>query len=108
MNIVTLIGNVTKEPDLRTTQTGKEVISFSVAINRGKDQTDFVPCVAWEQLAQIVHQYVRKGDKIGVTGRVTSRKHEYEPHKTRWITEVVAEKIDLLGVKEKTEDEIFL
>ena len=67
-----------------------------------------MPCVAWESIAKSISQYVRKGDKLGVSGRITTRSYEDKNGQKRFVTEVIVEKFDLLGVKDKTEDEIFL
>ena len=108
MNNVNLIGRLVRDPDMRSTPSGKEVVSFTLACDRSKDQTDFVPCVAWEKLAKTIQQYVHKGEKLGVSGRITTRKYEDQQKNARYATEVVVERIDLLGSKEsESSDDSF-
>lgn len=94
INAVFLSGNLTRDPELRTTPGGKQVASFSVATNEGKDKTEFHNCIAWEKTAEIVAQYCRKGNRIAVQGRLQTRKWEKDGI-TRYATEIVASNIDL-------------
>lgn len=76
MNKVILIGNLTKDPEIRSTSTGKKVASFSLAINEGKSQTgqplvSYFNCSAWDKKAEILEMYVKKGHKVCITGRLT-------------------------------------
>lgn len=76
LNTITIMGRLTAEPELRTTQNGTSVASFTVAVERDtKDkETDFISCVAWRQTGEFVSRYFRKGSMIVVTGRLQSRK----------------------------------
>ena len=76
MNFCFFIGRLTKDPELRTTQSGKNVCSFSLAVKRIPDGTDFIDCVAWQKAAEIVTQYAHKGDRIAVTGQLRNRQYE--------------------------------
>lgn len=74
MNQLNIIGNVTRDPELRTTQTGKKVCTFKVAVNNSRRKTDeaqFFRCTAWERLAETCAQYLTKGKKVAVTGNVS-------------------------------------
>ena len=101
INNVTLSGNLTKDPELRKTNNDKEVVSFTLAINEGKDKVEFVNCVAWEKTAELIAAYSRKGQKLVVVGRLQTRSWEAEGV-TKYKTEAVVYRIDLPA---KTEPE---
>lgn len=73
-------GNVTKDPEIKSTTSGKKVVSFSVAVNKGKDKTLFMNCVAWEKTAELINDYVKKGDRFAASGELDIR--EYDDGKT--------------------------
>lgn len=119
MNVVCIAGNLTKTPELRTTQSnGKKVTSFTVAINEGKDKTEFVNCVAWEKTAEVVTDYCTKGSRVALTGRLQTRKYADKDGVEKYSTEVIVSQLDLPPrgeskpekpeprVKEELEDEI--
>lgn len=93
MNIFAFSGNVTKDIELKTTPAGKSVCSFSVAINEGKDKTTFINCVAWEKTAELISQYVQKGDRLSGSGRLDVRSYEKDGEK-KYVTEVVVNQFD--------------
>ena len=103
-NQVTLMGNLTRDPELRTTPNGQSVCSFSLALNRsykGADgnyveATDFVDVTAWGPLGERVSQYVTKGRPVLVSGRLQSRAWEQDGQK-RSKVEVVAQDVTFLG-----------
>ena len=73
MNQVILTGHLAKDIELRKTQHNKSVASFTIAVSNGKDKNaDFINCVAWEKTAELLSQYVKKGHKIGVQGKVST------------------------------------
>jgi single-strand DNA-binding protein len=79
MNKVILIGRVTKEIDLKKTQTGKSVIRFTLAVDKGygeKKKTNFIDCQAWEGIADTIYKYVLKGDMISVSGELVNNNFE--------------------------------
>jgi single-strand DNA-binding protein len=99
MNSVDLIGNVTRDPQVRVTKTGKAVSSFTVACNRkfgDKESTDFVNCVAWGVLAESVGNQVKKGTRVYVHGRYTTRSYEDSNGNKRYVSEVVADIVALV------------
>ena len=107
MNNVSMVGRLTREPELRQTQnTGTSVVNFTVAIDRpvkGQDKTaDFIPVVAWEKTAERVAQHVRKGHRVGVTGRLQTRTYETPDGQKRSVMEVVAQRVDFLEPKHDT------
>ena len=79
LNTVSLIGRLTKEPELRTTSSGASVVTTCLAVQRDyvkKDeerQTDFIDCVGWNQIAELISKYLHKGSQIAVTGRLQTR-----------------------------------
>ena len=90
MNRVDLLGRLTKDPVLRRTESGKDVVTFSVACNRGKDrEADFVPCVAWDQIGRTIYESFRKGRRIFVSGRFASRKSKTATGEDRYFYECV-------------------
>lgn len=103
-NQVTLMGNLTRDPELRTTPNGQSVCSFSLALNRSykgqdgewKEMTDFVDVVAWGPLGERVAQYLNKGRPALVSGRLQSRSWEQDGQK-RSKVEVVANDVTFLG-----------
>lgn len=107
MNSVQIMGNLTRDPQMRATKTGKSVASFSVAVNRQytlptgeqRELTDFVNVVAWGSLAEAVGNQLRKGTRVFVEGRFTSRSYETQSGEKRYVSEVNANFIALpIGV----------
>ena len=99
MNSVQLIGNVARDPQVRVTKTGKPVSSFTVACNRKfgkKESTDFVNCVAWGVLAESVGNQVKKGSRVYVHGRFTTRSYEDSNGDKRYVSEVVADTVAMV------------
>lgn len=94
MNVFCFAGNICNDIELRSTQSGKRVAGFSIAINEGKDKTEFVNCVAWEKTAELLHQYCSKGDRLSGSGRIQTRKWEDQQGQTRYATECIIEKFD--------------
>jgi single-strand DNA-binding protein len=103
---VTLIGNLTRDPETRNTSTGTSVTNFSLAVNnkwRGKDgaeheDTGFFDCVAWAKGGEIIAQYLRKGNPLFVTGRLSQRSWEdAATKKKRYATEVIVDDFTFLG-----------
>ncbi|MGB7593975.1 MAG: single-stranded DNA-binding protein [Erysipelotrichaceae bacterium] len=104
INRVVLVGRITKDPELRKTQTGKSVASFTVACNRRtsagqQEQADFIRCTTWERTADFVGQYVRKGSLIGVEGRITTGSYDGADGKKVYTTEVTCDSVQLLESK---------
>lgn len=95
LNKAILIGRLTADPELRSTQGGKKVTSFTLAVNRnGKDAgTDFIDIVAWEKTAEFVCRYFRKGQQVAISGRISTRNWEDQNGGKRKAVEVVAEEV---------------
>lgn len=107
-NIAVLIGRPTKDIELRTTQSGISVASFTLAVDRDsskqKDEADFVPCVAWNRTAEILSQYAGKGRLICVEGRIQTRNYDNKEGQRVYVTEVVAENVKLLPSGQKAQN----
>lgn len=105
LNKVLLIGNLTRDPESRTIPSGQNVATFSVATNRQwtdkqsgekKDATEFHNCVAWGRLADIISQYLKKGSKVYVEGRLQTRSWEDQSGVKKYRTEIIAENLIML------------
>ena len=103
MNNVSLIGRLTQDPELRTTGSGTQTCSFTIAVDgrpqNGEAHTDFIRCVAWGVQADNLCKYQHKGSQIGVTGRIQTGQYTAQDGSTRYTTDVVAERITFLGSK---------
>jgi single-strand DNA-binding protein len=101
MNTVQILGNLGKEPEIRATGTGKTVASFSVAVKRkyttqqgeDKELTDWINVVAWGSLAEAVGNQLKKGSRVFVEGRYSTRSYEDKSGNKRYVTEVIANMI---------------
>ncbi len=107
MNNICITGRIVRDLDLKATNSGKVVTSFTVAVDRGfgKDkEADFIQCVAWEKLAENLCNYQQKGSKIGITGRLQVRQYETKDGDKRTVAEVVCQQIDFLDPPKKKEE----
>lgn len=108
INRTVLVGRLTKDPELKVTQSNIPVVTFTVAVNRpftdasGEREADFIQCVVWRKQAENLAKYQRKGALIGIEGRIQNRNYETDQG-TRYITEVVCDNIQYLEMK-KEED----
>lgn len=106
MNKIILIGRSTKDAELRYTQTGKQVATFALAVDRdfknaqGEREVDFIPCVVWGKLAEIAGRYVTKGKQLAVAGRIQTRNYEDKDGQRRYITEIIVSDLQLLGSRQ--------
>lgn len=105
MNNISLVGRLTADPELKQTQSGISVTSFSIAVDRpgSKDTTDFLPIVAWRQTAEFVCRYFQKGQRIGLIGKLTSRSYEDRNGNKRTAYEVVADHVEFVESKPKAD-----
>ena len=109
MNNVVLIGRMAKDVELRKTNSGKAVASFSLAVSKdykneqGNYDADFIDCVAFEGKAETISKYVHKGDKFAVIGQLTTRTYENKEGKKVKVTDVKVEKFDFIESKKQTE-----
>ena len=114
MNKVILLGRLTKDPETRYTQTSNmQVTSFTLAVNRrfvkqGEErQADFINCVAWNKIAEFVSKYFKKGQQVGVIGRIQTRNYDDEQGIKHYVTEIIAEEVYFAGdKKDATQNEV--
>ena len=105
MNKITLIGNLTHDPETRTTQCGVTVCTFTIAVNRryaaqgGERQTDFFRINAWRQLGDTCARYLQKGRKVAVIGALQARTYEAKDGTTRMSLDVSADEVEFLTPK---------
>jgi len=100
MNKVCLIGRLTKDPEIRYTEANNIMVTnFNLAINRrfvkegDERQADFINIVAWSKTAEFISKYFRKGQQVGIVGRIQTRNWEDEQGQKHYITEVIAEEV---------------
>lgn len=94
LNNIIIMGRLTKDPEIRYTQTNKPVASFSIACERDRgEDADFIDCIAWEKTAEFLNKYFKKGSMIIVNGRLTQRMWEDRDGKRRTAHEVVADRV---------------
>ena len=107
MNKVILVGRITKDPELKTVQSGSAVVNFTVAINRpttsnngdqNQSNADYINCVIWNKQAENLAKYVKKGQLIGVEGRIQTRTYDANGT-TRYITAVLCDNVQFLDTK---------
>ena len=111
MNNIILIGRLTKDPELRYTQAGKAVCSFTLAVDRpysGENkEADFINIIVWNKVGENCAQYLSKGRKVAVQGRLQIRNYEDDKGQRRYITEVVANSVEFLEFGNKQQNEDF-
>lgn len=104
MNKVLLVGRLTKDPTTRTAQSGKEVARFQIAVSRAKKgEADFIPCVAFDVVANFVQKYFQQGSWIAVEGRWQSGSYEDSDGKRHYTNDCVVERAGFAGAKPKEE-----
>ncbi len=98
-NRVILVGNLTRDPEIKYTQSGKGVTKFSLAVNnpRNKEETTFVDIVAWDKLGETCNKYLKKGSNTLVEGRLVIRSYDDKDGNKRKATEVVIDNMQMLG-----------
>lgn len=107
MNRVELIGRITKDIEVRKTQTGLSVTRFTVACNRpvqkGKNpETDFIGCIAWRQTADFLGNYAKKGALVSVEGSIRTSSYDRQDGTKQYVTEVLCDRVNLLESKGKS------
>lgn len=105
MNLVALVGNITKDPELKKTQENKSVVNFTLAINEGKDKAEFVMCQAWERNADLIAQYIHKGQKLGINGKLHTSSWEAQNGEKKSMTFVRVDRVEFLSAKESAQPE---
>lgn len=105
LNQIVIMGRLVRDPELRSTQSGTSVATFTVAVERdfGEKQTDFIDCVAWRQTGEFVSKYFLKGNMIAVTGSLQSRKWQDRDGNSRTSWEVNADHVYFCGSRRDSE-----
>lgn len=110
LNQTVVVGRIVKDPELKETDNGRKVTNITLAVPRsfkninGEYETDFIPCVLWKGVAETTTLYCKKGDLVGIKGRIQTRTFEKEDEKKQ-IMELVAEKVTFLSSKRQEEAE---
>ena len=105
MNRCFLIGNLTRDPELATTDSGVSVCRFSLAVTRnfsnadGEREADFLNIIVWRGQAENCHKYLKKGSKCAVTGSIQTRSYDAQDGSKRYVTEIVADNVEFLNSK---------
>lgn len=110
LNQAVLVGRIVKEPELKKTENGNKVANITLAVPRsfknsnGEYDSDFISCVLWKGVAENTVEYCKKGDLVGIKGRIQTRVAEIDEETKRQYVEVIAEKVTFLSGRRK-EDE---
>ena len=109
MNTCNFTGRLTKDPELKTTQSGKKYLRFCLAVDGIKDKdgnktADFIDCIAWNKSGEIIAQYARKGSKLGISGRLHTTTYDKDGEKRKSV-DVVVNEFELLDSKPKDQAE---
>lgn len=125
MNKVCLTGRTTKDIELKYNQNNVAITSFNLAVTRkfknqnGEYESDFINCIAYKSTAELLNKYVKKGDLLGIEGRIQTRNYEDKDGKRVYVTEVIVDSIDFLqsrkdeskqeteNTKQKLSDDVF-
>lgn len=105
MNRVFLTGNLTKDPELTTTNSGISLCKFTVAVQRrfnnndGEREADFLPVIVWRGLADNCYKFLKKGSKVGVIGSIQTRQYDAPDGTRRYITEITADEVEFLSTR---------
>lgn len=109
LNRIVLIGRLTKDPELRYTQSGKAVCTFTLAVDRpylannGNREADFINIVVWNKTAENCAQYLGKGKLVAVDGRLQIRSYDGQDGQRRYVTEVIADNVQFLSPKSEAQ-----
>jgi len=104
MNRAVLVGRLTKDPELRYTQSGIAVANFTIAVNRrfareGEQSADFIPVIVWQKAAENVAKYLSKGSQVAVEGRIQTSSYDNKDGQRVFRTEIVADQVEFIGSK---------
>ena len=113
-NMVYLIGRLTEDPSLKKLEEDKEMLTINLAVQRsfknedGIYETDYLRCILWNALAEHTCEYCKKGDLVGIKGRIQSRSYEDEDKNIKYITEIIVDRISFLASsKQNSSNEIY-
>ena len=108
INNVTLVGRLTKDPELKYTPSNIAITTFNMAVNRnfknqdGNREADFINCMIWRQQAENFANWVKKGNLVGITGRIQTRSYDNQQGQRVYVTEVVADTFQLLEKRDNS------
>lgn len=105
MNNVSLIGNLVGNPELGTTTAGKRFSKFTVAISMNKEETSFIPCVAWNETAESIVKFCKRGSKVGISGKINQRQYDNRDGARINVVEVIVDRCDFLTKLEQPKEE---
>ena len=114
MNKVILVGRLTRDPELRSTTSGFNTANFSVAVQRnfknkdGNFDADFINCVAFRNQADFISKYFKKGNMIGLEGRIQSRSYDANDGTKRYVTEVLVDNVEFVGSKNDSSNSSYV
>lgn len=110
LNQVVLVGRLTSDPEIVTTENGKKKTAITLAVQRsfknmeGLYETDFIRCILWNGVASNTHEYCHSGDIVGVKGRLQNRSYEKDDER-KYVTEVIADKVTFLSSNKKSDSQ---
>ena len=108
MNTVNLIGRMTKHPMIKLIDKGKDgeltQAVFTLAVDRGNDEADFIRCVAYGKVAEIIEDYTQKGARVGVTGHIRTGSYEDKDGEVKYTTDVIVDRFDFADGKRDPEE----
>ena len=110
MNKVILTGNLSRDPEITTTNGGVSVCRFAIAVQRrfqnaeGEREADFINIVVWRGQAENCHKFLKKGSKCGIVGRIQTSSYEAQDGTRRYVTEVVADEVEFISTKSSGND----
>jgi single-strand DNA-binding protein len=108
VNKAILVGNLTRDPEHRTTPNNLSVTTFTVAVQRrfsqGEQKADFLPIVTWRGLADNCAKYLQKGSKVGVVGQIQTRQYDDKNGVRRYVTEIIADEVEFLTSRSASEN----
>ena len=115
MNRVVLVGRLTRDPELRNTNSGVPVVSFTIAVNRtftssqsGEREADFINCICFNKQAENLNRFIKKGGLVGVDGRIQTRSYTAQDGSKRYVTEVVCENMRMLENRNSNSNSSYL
>ena len=108
INNVTLVGRLTRDPELKYTPSNIAITTFNLAVNRnfkganGERETDFINCMIWRKQAELFAEWCKKGNLVGITGRIQTRSYDNQQGQRVYVTEVVAETFQSLEKRDNS------
>ena len=112
MNKVILVGNLTRDPELQTTNSGVPVCRFSLAVSRryanseGERGTDFINIIVWRNQAENCAKYLKKGSKVAITGSIQTGSYDAQDGTKRYVTDVVAQEVEFIGSRQSGDAQV--